>query len=141
MDIIIWAAAVIIFIVLEIVTFQLVSIWLAGGAFITMLAVCFSDISVTAQLALFAVSSGVLLAVTFPLVKKFRNREHIPTNSELNAGRKAIVTEEINTRSGTGRVSLDGVYWKAVSEEIIPVDTTVTVKAVEGAKLIVYPEN
>ncbi|MDE6832739.1 MAG: NfeD family protein, partial [Ruminococcus sp.] len=135
MNLIIWAIAVIIFIILEIVTIQLVSVWLAGGALITMLAVLFSEISVTGQLILFALSSCILLAVTFPLAKKIRNRKHIPTNSELNVGKQAIVTEEINTHTGTGRVSLDGIYWKAVSDEIIPINSTVTVIAIEGTTL------
>ncbi len=138
MNLIIWAIAVIIFIILEIVTIQLVSVWLAGGALITMLAVLFSEISVTGQLILFALSSCILLAVTFPLAKKIRNRKHIPTNSELNVGKQAIVTEEINTHTGTGRVSLDGIYWKAVSDEIIPINSTVTVIAIEGTTLTVY---
>ncbi|MDE5558222.1 MAG: NfeD family protein [Ruminococcus sp.] len=137
MDIIIWAVAVVIFIIFEIITVQLVSVWFAVGAFITMLAVGFSDISFTGQLVLFIAVSAVLVAVTFPLTKKFRKREYIPTNAELNTGKQAIVTEEINTRSGTGRVSLNGVYWKAVSDEIIPMDSIVTVQAVDGAKLIV----
>ena len=137
MDIIIWAVAVVIFIIFEIITVQLVSVWFAFGAFITMLAVGFSDISFAGQLILFTAISAVLVAVTFPLTKKFRKREYIPTNAELNTGKQAIVTEEINTRSGTGRVSLNGVYWKAVSDEVIPMDSIVTVQAVDGAKLIV----
>lgn len=137
MDIIIWAVAVIAFIVIEIATVQLVSVWFASGAFITMLAVGFFDISFTGQVILFTAVSAVLIAVTFPVTKKFRKREYIPTNAELNIGKQAFVTEEINTRSGTGRVSLNGVYWKAVSDEVIPTDSVVIVQAVEGAKLIV----
>lgn len=137
MDIIIWAAAVVAFIVFEVLTVQLVSVWFAAGAFVTMIAVAFSDITFAGQLALFTAVSAVLVAVTFPLTKKFRNREHIPTNAELNAGKQAVVTEEINARSGTGRVSLDGVYWKAISDEVIPAESVVTVQKVDGAKLIV----
>lgn len=137
MDIIIWAVAVVAFVIFEIFTIQLVSVWFAVGAFITMLAVGFSDISFTGQIILFIAVSTVLVAMTFPLTKKFRKREYIPTNAELNAGKQAVVTEEINTRSGKGRVSLNGVYWKAVSDEVIPVDSVVIVQKVDGAKLIV----
>ena len=141
MGIIVWALIVIALIVLEIVTVQLVSVWFAVGAFITMLTVSFSDISVTGQLILFAISSGIMFAITFPLTRKIRNRKYIPTNTELNVGRQAIVTEEINTHTGTGRVLLDGVYWKAVSDKVIGVDSTVIVEAVEGTRLIVYPDS
>ncbi|MDE6779944.1 MAG: NfeD family protein [Ruminococcus sp.] len=140
MNVLLWAAAVIVFVILEIITVQLVSVWLAAGAFITMIAAYFTDIGLTGQFAVFAVSSAILLAVSFPLMKKSRKKGYIPTNSELNTGKQAVVIEEINTRSGTGRVTLSGVDWKAVSDEIIPVDSIVTVKAVDGAKLIVIPE-
>lgn len=138
MNILIWATAVIVFVVLEIVTVQLVSVWLAVGAFVTMIATYFmKDLSFAVQLAVFIIVSAVLLAVTFPLMKKFRKKGYVPTNAELNAGKKAVVIEEINTRTGTGRVTLDGVDWKAVSDEIIPAESIVTVKSVQGAKLIV----
>lgn len=137
MNVLLWAMAVILFVILEVFTVQLVSVWLAAGAFITMLVACFTDIGFTGQLAIFAVSSAVLIAATFPLMKKFRKREHVPTNAELNTGKQAVVIEEINALSGTGRVTLSGVDWKAVSDEIIPAESIVTVKAVDGAKLIV----
>ena len=137
MDIIIWAVAFVFFIIFEILTIQLVSVWFAVGAFVTILVSVFSDISFGGQFVLFTAVSSVLVAMTFPLMKKVRNRPHIPTNAELNAGKKALVIEEINARSGTGRVCLDGVYWKAVSDEIIPAECTVTVQKVDGAKLIV----
>lgn len=137
MNVLLWATAVIVFVVLEVITVQLVSVWLAAGAFITMVATHFTDIGLTGQFAIFIVSSAILLAISFPLIKKSRKKGYVPTNSELNIGKQAVVIEEINTRSGTGRVTLNGVDWKAVSDEVIPVDSVVTVKAVDGAKLIV----
>lgn len=137
MDIILWAVAVVVFVAVEVLTVQLVSVWLAVGAFITMLASYFTDIGFTGQLAVFIVSSAVLLVATFPLIGKFRKKEYVPTNAELNAGKQAVVIEEINPLTGTGRVTLSGVDWKAVSDSVIPEDSIVTVKAVDGAKLIV----
>lgn len=137
MNVLFWAVAVIVFVTVEILTVQLVSVWLAVGAFITMTVTYFTDIKLIGQLMIFIISSAVLLALTFPLIRKFRSKGYIPTNSELNAGKQAVVIEEINTRSGTGRVTLSGVDWKAVSDEVIPADSIVTVKAVDGAKLIV----
>lgn len=137
MNVILWAVAVVVFVVAEIMTVQLVSVWLAVGAFITMIATYFADIRFTGQLAVFIISSAVLLAVTFPAMKKFRNRKYIPTNAELNKGKQAVVIEEINTLAGTGRVTLSGVDWKAVSDEVIPAGSIVTVQSVDGAKLTV----
>lgn len=138
MDIIFWAIALVVFITIEIMTIQLVSIWLAASAFITMLVSYFIEgINFAGQLAIFSVISAILIAITFPLMKKYRKKEYTPTNSELEIGKHAIVIEEINRITGTGRVTLNGIDWKAVSDSVIPVKSTVIVKAIDGAKLIV----
>ncbi len=141
MEILFWAVAVVIFIAVETATVQLVSVWLAVGAFIAMLsAFFFGELGFAGQLAIFIVTSAVLVGITFPYVRKRRKKEHIPTNSELDKGKKAVVIEEINSANGTGRVTLNGVDWKAVSDSIISADSIVTVVSVEGAKLIVKQE-
>ncbi len=138
MTVLFWAGVFVMFVIAEIITVQLVSIWLAVGAFVTMLVTCFTDsISFTGQLFLFIFVSSVLLTVTFPLIKKYRRKGYIPTNSELDAGKQAVVIEEINTAKGTGRATLDGVDWKAVSDSVIPAESIVRVISVDGAKLIV----
>ena len=136
--IIIWAVLTVVFVAAEISTVQLISIWLAAGAFITLLCTYFMEIPFWIQLMIFVVTSAVLLAVTFPILhKKSKNQKYIPTNSELDIGKKAVVAEEINADKGTGRVTLNGVDWSAFSEngEIIPKDSIVTVTSVKGAKL------
>ena len=138
MSVLFWAGVFIVFIIVEIITVQLVSIWLAIGAFVTMIVTYFkNDISFTVQLFLFIIVSSLLLAITFPLIKKHRRKGYIPTNSELNEGKQAVVIEEINAAKGTGRATLEGVDWKAVSDSIIPADSIVRVISVDGAKLIV----
>ncbi|MDE5771901.1 MAG: NfeD family protein [Ruminococcus sp.] len=138
MEVIFWAGAFILFIIAEVMTVQLVSVWLAVGAFVTMLATYFiGEISFVGQLFIFIAVSSVLLAITFPLMKKQRKKGYIPTNSELEKGKQAVVIEEINTMMGTGRVTLNGVDWKAVSDEIIPINSIVKVISVQGAKLTV----
>lgn len=136
----VWAIAFVLFAAAEIATVQLISIWFAFGALAAMLCVHFTDISVLGQLAVFIAVTAVLLAITFPLVRKRLNAKHTATNSDLDVGQTAIVIEEVNFDKGTGRVSLKGVDWNAVSEnpeEIISVGSIVVVKEVQGAKLII----
>ncbi len=138
MEVIFGAGAFVFFIIAEIITIQLISVWLAAGAFVKMLITYFIDgISFVGQLGVFIVISSVLLAITFPLMKKQRKKGYIPTNSELEKGKQAVVIEEINTIAGTGRVTLNGVDWKAVSDSVIPMNSIVKVMSVQGAKLIV----
>lgn len=140
MELIIWAILFVLFVIAEVVTIQLVSIWLACGSLITLICTYFFDIPFIGQLAIFIISSAILLGITFPLIRKKLNTKIVGTNSELDIGQSAAVIEEINTDLGTGRVTLNGVDWSAVpgnKNEIIPVGSIVTVKEVHGAKLIV----
>lgn len=132
-----WAVFFVIFVVIEISTFDLVSIWIAVGALASMFASIF-HLPLWAQLLIFVITSALLLCVTRPLAKKFL-KEVKPTNSDLDIGKTCTVIEEINNKAGKGRVNLNGVHWsaKTVDNEIIPEGTIVIVKAIEGAKLIV----
>ena len=139
MSVIFWAILVIAFVILEVVTVQLVSIWLAAGSFITMLCTFFFDLKPFGQMTVFIISSAVLLLITIPLIRSRHKKNHIATNADLDIGKTATVIEEIKSTSHTGRVTLNGVDWCAVSEngEIISKGATVTVVEISGAKLIV----
>ena len=140
MEVLFWALITVAFIIAEILTIQLVSIWFAAGGFITMLCSYFLDTTFAEELVIFIISSAFLLLVTFPFLKSKRQVTHVGTNSELEIGRTATVIEEINNVKGTGRVRLNGVDWSAVSadgDDVIPYDSIVTVVQVKGAKLFV----
>jgi len=134
---IMWAVFFVVFVIVEISTFDLVSIWLAVGSLGAMFMSIF-DLPLWSQLLVFIVASTILIIATRPIVKKLL-KEVKPTNSELDIGKTATVTEEINNKAGKGRVNLNGVFWAArtVDDEIIPEGTIVIVKEIDGAKLIV----
>ena len=97
-----------------------------------------ADISFTAQLLIFVVSSAVLLIATRPLARKVR-RDTVPTNYELDIGKTATVIEDIDNTLNKGRVKLDGTDWAARSADGRPIEngSPVQVVQVSGAKLIV----
>ena len=144
MSVLFWACAVIAFVVAEIMTIQLVSIWFAAGSLVTLLFSYFYELTAIEQLGLFILSSSIFLLISLPLLRNRRNRKNaVATNAELDVGRHATVIEVINSDKGTGRVTLNGVNWSAVPEnenDIIPEGTVVIVKKVMGARLIVAPE-
>ncbi|MCM1480178.1 MAG: NfeD family protein, partial [Muribaculaceae bacterium] len=76
---------------------------------------------------------------TRPLLKKRFPGKFIPTNSELEIGKTAVVIENIDNAAGKGRVRVGGVDWSAASQsgKKIPEGEIVTVKEVRSAKLIV----
>lgn len=144
MNIILWAALVVIFIIVELSTLQLVSIWLAVSSLITLICtLIFDNLTLLGQTAIFVLTSVVLVTATLPLIKKRLNKKHIATNSELEIGKSATVIEEINPDTNLGRVTLNGVDWRAVSAKgmIIPKNSIVTVTEIKGTKLIVETKN
>ncbi len=140
MEVIIWAILFVVFVAAEFATVQLVSIWFAFGSLIAMVCAYFFEINFLAQLGVFILASGLLLAITFPLVRKRLVTTKTATNNDLDIGQSATVIEEIDFDNGTGRVTLKGVDWSAVPENedtIIPKGTIVIVKDVQGSKLVV----
>ena len=144
MGVLFWACAVVAFVIAEVITVQLVSIWFAAGSLVTLLFSYFYELNAIEQLGIFIISSSIVLLLSVPLIRNRRKKEDfIATNAELDIGRHATVIETINNDKGTGRVTLNGVNWSAVPEnenEIIPEGTVVIVKKIMGAKLLVSPE-
>lgn len=141
-EMIVWLILVIIFVVAEFATYQLVSIWLAIGSILALVVSIF-HLPLWVQILTFLVSTTILLAATRPLVKKIQAKEKVATNVDMNIGKTAVVLQEINPNLRTGRATLQGVDWSAVSEDnsIIAKDTIVKILAIEGTKLIVCPAN
>ena len=138
MMLIIWAAAIIAFGVLEAVTAQLVSIWFVIGAIGAFVAALF-DASVTVQVIIFIAVTIVALIVTRPLVKKFVHPKKQATNADRVLNQKGIVVEEINNIKATGQVKVDGKVWSARSTDniIIDVNEEIIIKQISRVKLIV----
>ena len=133
-----WIAALVVFLVVEAISAGLVSIWFAAGALAALICALLHG-PVWLQAIWFVVVSGVTLILTRPLVKKYVNAKSVATNADRNIGRTAVVTERIDDLAGTGAVKLDGVLWTARSSggEPIEVGTAVTVREIQGVKLMV----
>ncbi len=133
-----WFVAFIILLVIELETVNLVSVWFAIGAIVSMICSLFVE-SFIIQLVVFIVVSLVALAITKPIMKKIKVREVIPTNIDRVIGKTATVTKEI-TKDNYGEAKVFGNVWTAASNKKIPVGTKVKVVAIEGVKLIVKVE-
>ena len=136
--IILWIVVLAAALIIEAATFALVSIWFAAGALGALIAAAMGA-SIKMQLIIFSLLAGLLLFFTRPLLKKLFPSKFIPTNSELEVGKTAVVIESIDNDAGKGRVKLSGVDWAAVSSdgEKIPEGEIVKVKEIRSTKLIV----
>lgn len=133
-----WFGFCLFLIFVEICTVNLVSIWFAIGAFLTML-VSFMTDSLLIQITVFALSSLIALLATKPLVKKLKKTEVVPTNYDRILGQRAEVTKKI-TEDNYGEVKVLGSIWTAVSDSVIEVGEKVVVDRVDGVKLVVKKE-
>ena len=135
-----WILAIVVFVIVEAMTVNLVSIWFMGGALAAMIAAMCS-LGFVWQLSLFVAVSGVLLVLFRPILRKKLTPKRTRTNADRLIGREALVTEPIDDLRATGAIRIDGVLWTARSETgvNIPADTVVTVTRIEGAKLFVRP--
>lgn len=133
-----WLAALVILIVIEAVTAQMVTIWFAAGAAAALIAE-FLGAEIWLQWVIFVVVSAITLVATRPLVKKLTKTKLQPTNADRCIGRTAVVVEDIDNINGKGLVRVDGVVWTARSSDgkIYKKDECVRVEEISGVKLIV----
>ena len=134
----IWIAVIIVAIVVEVASMQLLSIWFAIGGLAALITSFFTD-SVVVQMIVFVVFSAISLALIFPAVRKSLKKETVKTNADRYIGKLAVVTEDISNIDARGQVKVDNQIWSARSEgnEDIPAGTKVNVLRIEGVKLIV----
>jgi membrane protein implicated in regulation of membrane protease activity len=134
---IMWLAVGIFFLIVELLTTALVSIWFVPSAIITCLLSFVVD-SLLLQTAIFVVLSAVFMVVCRKIYNKHIKKpvDEIDQNEKL-LGKTATVTEDTNAI--TGRILVGDVYWRAVSEsnEIIPKGETVKIKDVKGTTLVI----
>ena len=137
-----WLIASAVFLLIEILTLGLTSIWFAGGAVVAAIAALFG-VPFLVQMLLFIVVTCLLFDLTRPVAKRYLNNRVQKTNTDALIGQTALVKETINNMESKGYVQLNGQDWTARSAEageIIPAGCEVVVKEIQGVKLIVERE-
>ena len=137
---ILWIILAVAFLAVEFGTVTLVSFWFVVGS-LAALGAFFLGAALWLQVLVFALISLLMLLLLRPFLRKYVDPLKVPTNVDAMVGKEALVTEAINNLEGVGTVKLNGLTWSARSEDgsEIPVDTVVSVRTVEGVKLIVKP--
>jgi len=100
-----------------------------------------AGVPLVGELAAFAASSGVLWWLVKPLERAHRRQPALATGTAALMGRKGLVTEEVTAHSG--RVKLGGESWAARPLDtglVLELGTHVSVAQVDGATLVVFPE-
>jgi membrane protein implicated in regulation of membrane protease activity len=135
----IWVALVIIFAVIEVLTFGLTTVWFAIAALI-MVFLSFLKIPLAVQVLIFLAISAVLFIFTRPLAIKKLKMGKEKTNVDSLVGKHVLITKTIGEFE-KGEAKLNGLIWTARSEndtEIVE-GTKCEVLRVEGVQIIVRP--
>ena len=101
--IIFWIGLIILFLIVEIITVGLTSIWFAGGALAAVIAERAGG-PIWLQVVLFFAVSFVLLYFTRPWAMKFVKPKNVKTNYEEVEGKTVRVTRRVDNIAGTGTV-------------------------------------
>lgn len=127
-----WLGIIILLTFVEITTVDLVSIWFIAGSILALITSIFTD-NVLIQVAIFTISSVILLITTRPILKKIFTPENIKLNIDRVIGMTGIVTEDIDVSNG--EVKVDGKLWTAYADKKIKKGEPIKVLAIDGVKL------
>lgn len=135
---VIWIAAIIAFAVLELVTYQLVSVWFIigalGGLIMRLLGFDFA-----VQMIVFLVISIASLCALRPMSMKLLKHDGLKTNAESLIGKEILITQTVDNINGSGEGIINGMTWTVRGKDnaVIPDKCVAVIERIEGVKLIV----
>ena len=140
MEVFIWLALMVIFLIAEAATVVTVSLWFAAGALAALVASLLGA-PIWLQVALFLAVSAGLFACLRPVVRKHFTPKLVANTVDSVVGSQGYVTADIDNVSAVGSVKLGAMEWTARSTTgaKIPQGTLVKVDKIEGVKAFVTP--
>lgn len=136
--ILLWLAVVIIAVIVEVETVQMVSVWFAASGLVTMAIAAF-NCSLEVQLIVFVSLSVILFLLSRPIVKKLHKNPSENSTVESLVGEEVVVIKEINVGE-MGEIKAKYERYSALAPNCtqnIPVDTKCIITEVRGNKVIV----
>ena len=135
-DAIFWLVTMVLFLILEMVTISLVSIWFVGGSFAAFLTT-FIVHTLWIEIIVFLGVSLILLFMLRPLARKFsvKQKDQIRSGAQSLIGKRAI-----DNLHAKGEVQVNGQYWSAKTmDDYIKIakDSIVVIREVDGVRLVV----
>ncbi len=138
LDTLYWLIAMFIFLLIELATISLATVWFAAGAAAAALVATVTNNGYV-QFAVFFIVSLATLFLFRPSIAKRFNKKTVPTNVDSLIGRRVIVTEKVDNIAATGTATLNGNEWTARSASdnvTFEAGENATVSEISGVKLI-----
>lgn len=138
-----WIGVIVVSALVEVCTAALVSVWFVAGALLALIANQLGASNML-QYVIFIFVSLITAVLCRPIFMK--NKETVGEtdgtvdNIARYIGKTALVTEEINNITGTGRIIADGISWAAknINDDVIK-GGNVQIVSVQGSKMVVKP--
>ena len=136
---IIWLSVFIIALIIEAMSPELVSLWFAAGAIVSLIISFIPNTTWWIELIIFLAISITTLLCVRPILRKFMKRNVVESNVDELIHKKGKMTktaDELNY----GEVKINGVIWTAFSSDekvVIKEGALVEVLAINGNKLVV----
>lgn len=137
--VLLWLVVVVVFLVAELSTVTLTSIWFAAGGLIALF-VAMAGGGFAFQMIAFLIGSFAMFFATKPWADKVINAKKISTNADRALGEEVRVIERINNLDQTGMVMVHGQEWTARTEDdniIIEQGELVRILRISGVKVII----
>ena len=131
----IWLALTIVFVIAEIATTNIVSIWFALGTAAATVVAWIAPQQITLQFIICIVVCVVTMYFTRPVLTKYVTKK-TPTNMDMYIGQNAEVISPVSAEN-VGRVKIGGLTWQAKSNSEIAAGEMCKVVKIEGVSLVV----
>lgn len=125
-----WLGVTIFSIIAEAMTVQMIAIWFAPAALVSLIATLLGA-PLWLQIVLFLAVSALGVIVIYKKIWKSIKTKGEKTNIDAIIGKVGIVEQEISAYK-PGRVKIDGMSWKATGDEPLKEGDLVTVLSVSG---------
>lgn len=135
----VWLAVIVVSAIIEMVTFELVSIWFTAGAIIPFILAGIGGIEIEIQIAVFVVVSALLIIFVRKYAQKllFKNMK-AKTNIDSFVGKEYRLLEDTDFEKN-GSIKINDVIWTASSFDgnLIKKGSLVEIVKVDGNKMLV----
>lgn len=135
----VWLGVFVLSLVIEFVTFDLITIWFSAGAIIPFILSAIGGVPLELQIILFVAISALLIVFVRKYAQKwlFKNM-NTKTNLDAQTGKYFKLIESIDFEKH-GSIKINDIVWTAISEKDEKIDAgeIVEVVRVEGNKMVV----
>lgn len=134
MDVRIWIIILILAIIVELISYGLISIWFIPSIILTIILKSFGLNNIYIEISIVLLLSTVLLIFTRPLVVKFLKPQNIKTNFDRILDMKGKIIKKVNLND-FGIVKVDGKEWRCYASKEIEVGKIVKIIKIDSNKL------